>query len=171
MKCVVTVAPWRGVIHQAASEQSVLKIDVMEAGKIGKSIRIWVTLTCDLGQSISRTVGRVVCSRYTVVDTYQKWFKDRQLARGSGNQRNKSDLMLVMLLEADLSAAKKSSPSRYSFVYQKVTRFLKSKEIILFNPYKRSTTWSWDITLIRNNLQEVQMIQLPVEKFENISQG
>lgn len=113
------------VIHQTASEQTVLKIDVMEAGKIGKSIRIWVTLTCVLGQSISRTVGRVVCSRYAVGDTYQKWFKDRQLARGSGNQRNKSDLMLVMLVEADLSAAKKSSPSCYSFVYQKVTRFLK----------------------------------------------
>ena len=63
---------------------AVLKVDVLEAGKMGKrkDLRDFdkgqILMARRLGQSISKIAGLVGCPRYAVVSTYQKWSKERQ---------------------------------------------------------------------------------------------
>ena len=76
------MAPVKG---WAAIEQSVLEVDVLEAGKMGKrkdlrdSDKGQIVMARRLSQSISNTTGLVGCSWYAVVSTYQKWSEEGQL--------------------------------------------------------------------------------------------
>ncbi|ROL49972.1 hypothetical protein DPX16_6380 [Anabarilius grahami] len=66
----------------AASEHFVLKVVVLEAGKMGKRKDLSefdkgeIVMARQLGQSISETAALVGCSRSAVVNIYQKWSKE-----------------------------------------------------------------------------------------------
>ena len=66
---------WVGYI---TSEHVVLKVDVLEAGKMGKHKDLsefdegQIVMAGRLGQSIFKTAALVGCSRSTVVSIYQK---------------------------------------------------------------------------------------------------
>ena len=71
-----------GGIYQAVSEHVVLKVDVLEEGKIGKPNDFSVfdkgqiVLARQLNQSINKTAALVGCSQSAVVNIYQKWSKE-----------------------------------------------------------------------------------------------
>ena len=68
-----------GGIYLAASEHFVLKVDVLEAGKMGKCKALskfnegQILKAGHLGQSISNNAALVGCSWSAVVSIYQKW--------------------------------------------------------------------------------------------------
>ncbi|KAK3521036.1 hypothetical protein QTP86_025032 [Hemibagrus guttatus] len=69
-------------IPRAASEHFVLKVDVLEAGKMDKCKDLSefdkgkIVMARPLDQSISKTAALVGCSWSAVVSTYQKWSKE-----------------------------------------------------------------------------------------------
>ena len=78
---LLIMAPVSG-IYQAASEHAVLKVDLLEAGKMGQRKDLserdqgQTVMARRLGRRISRTAGLVGCSRSAVVSIYQKWSKE-----------------------------------------------------------------------------------------------
>ncbi|KAK3565242.1 hypothetical protein QTP86_001495 [Hemibagrus guttatus] len=69
-----------GGIYSAASEHFVLKVDVLEAGKMDKRKDLsefdkkgQIVMARPLDQSISKTAALVGCSRSAVVSIYQKY--------------------------------------------------------------------------------------------------
>ncbi|ROL49918.1 Calsyntenin-2 [Anabarilius grahami] len=76
-------------IYLAASEHFVLKVDVLEAGKMGKRKVLsefdkgQIVMARRLIQSISKTAALVGCSRSAVVSIYQKWFNSGEPVTGS----------------------------------------------------------------------------------------
>lgn len=77
---MVTVPPVResNIEHQATSEQSGLKVNILEAGKIGefKNLSMFnkdqIVMSRRWGQRGSETAALVRCFRFVVVRTYQK---------------------------------------------------------------------------------------------------
>ena len=65
-----------GGIYKAASEHVILKVDVLEAGKMGKCKDLskfdkgQIVMARQLGQSISKTAALVGCFRSVVVNIY-----------------------------------------------------------------------------------------------------
>ena len=92
-----------GGIYKAASEHFVLKVDVLEAGKMGKRKDLsefdkgQIVMARRLGQSISKTAALVGCSRSAVVSIYQKWSKEGTVVnRRQGHGRTQQRLTCVV---------------------------------------------------------------------------
>ena len=73
---LVTMAPVKGWDILGASEQSVLEVDVLDAGEMGRSKDLsnfdkgQIVMARRLGQSIFETARLVGCSQSAVVSTY-----------------------------------------------------------------------------------------------------
>ena len=74
----------RSGIYEAASEQSVLEVDVLDAEEMGRSKDLsnfdkgQIIMARRLGQSISETTRLVECSLTAVVSTYRQWSEEGQ---------------------------------------------------------------------------------------------
>ena len=86
----------KGGIYEAASEQSVLEVDVMDAGEMGRSKDLsdfdkgQIVMARRLGQSISETERLVECPWSGVVNTYRQWSEEGQTTnrrQGVGHPR------------------------------------------------------------------------------------